>query len=87
MLTKESIVEHIESVLRDTAGGEPEWETCTAESSITTDLGLCSADMLFVAVTLEEDYGVRFEVTELTACRTVGDIAEFILRKKGAPQK
>ena len=81
-MNREEITEQIDAILYKAAGEPSDWKKCTGESVLTTDLGLSSADMLYVIVTAEEQFGIRFDLSEFSKCKTVGDIADLISKEK-----
>lgn len=61
----------------------PEVDTAdiTKESALIEDLGLNSLTMMLLAVSVEEEFGIKFE--ETGELNTVGDVCDFIAAKTG----
>ena len=53
------------------------------ESLIMQDLGADSLDMVELAMAFEEAYGLKIETEEISAIKTVQDLADFIASKQG----
>ena len=53
------------------------------ESLIMQDLGADSLDMVELAMAFEEAYGLKIETEEISAIKTVQDLADFIATKQG----
>ena len=70
---KELIIEQL-----DVESGE-----ITLESKFVEDLGADSLDLMELASSLEEEYGVSIDKEELKKIVKVGDIVELIKIKKG----
>lgn len=51
---------------------------CSPQANLQTDLGIDSLDTIDVTMSLEEVFELDLEVTELEACRTVRDVAEWL---------
>lgn len=49
---------------------------------LTTDLGVDSLNMLLLAVSVEEEFGINFETT--AKIDTVGDICDYVASKTAA---
>ncbi len=57
---------------------EAEPETITAESSLRTDIGATSFDLMNIAVAIEEKYGVTVPDSALPTIKTVGDVISVL---------
>ena len=55
-----------------------------ANSDLYEDLGLDSMDLLSMMLSFEEEFGVRFEKSEIPVIKTVSDIESIILKKQGS---
>ena len=53
-------------------------DALSRESSLKEDLGLSSVSLLYLAVALEEEFGVDFASSSFASIRTVGDLIETI---------
>lgn len=54
----------------------------TMGSVLTTDLGVDSLNMMLLAITVEEEFGIEFESNAKIS--TVGDICEYVQKRKCA---
>jgi hypothetical protein len=60
-----------------------EREEITLDSRFVEDLGADSLDLMELASSLEEEYGVSIDKEELKKIVKVGDVVELITDKKG----
>ncbi len=49
-----------------------------ADSRLIEDLGMNSIALLYMAMTVEEEFGIRFENQDFETLRTVGDVVSLI---------
>ena len=59
-------------------------EAITGESRLVEDIGMSSVALLYMAVALEEEFGIDFTKVEITEGMTVNDIVAFIPDHDGA---
>lgn len=59
---------------------EEENVTIDENTSLVTDLGLTSLDILKISMNLEEEFGIEFDEDEVADITTVGDLEECIKR-------
>ena len=52
-------------------------------SSLRTDLGLDSLQMVNIIVELENKYGLTIQERDTSDLQTVGDLIEYVVREKG----
>ena len=57
---------------------EIETEEITADSLLKEDVGLSSVAMLYMAVSIENEFGVDLSTADLGALKTVGDVVSLI---------
>lgn len=50
----------------------------TAESKLTTDLGLCSLDLAMLSSEIEKEFGTNITAKTFATVKTVGGLVEFI---------
>lgn len=50
----------------------------TAESKLTTDLGLCSLDLAMLSSEIEKEFGANITAKTFATVKTVGGLIEFI---------
>lgn len=46
------------------------------DSVLTTDIGVDSLNMMLLAITVEDEFGIQFDTTK--ELKTVGDICDFV---------
>jgi acyl carrier protein len=51
-----------------------------ADTSLVTDLGLTSLDILKISMNLEEEFGIEFDEDEVAEITTLGDLEDCIKR-------
>lgn len=56
-------------------------DAVTADVAI-EELGADSLDLVETIMTVEEEFGVKFEDEDIEGLKTIGDILEYISRKK-----
>lgn len=61
--------------------GDVDTSAVTPEASLLDDIGINSIGMLYMAMALEEEFGIKFENEDFAAIRTVGDVIACIERK------
>jgi acyl carrier protein len=57
-------------------------ELIKPEADLINDLGIDSLDIVDFVVAIERNFGVKVDTDDLSAIRKVGDLYEFIARKK-----
>lgn len=57
-------------------------EKCSESSNLITDLGLNSVGMLFMVISIEETFSIRFENVNLADFVTVKDVIDYIEEKR-----
>ena len=53
-------------------------DSLTCESTLKGDLDMSSVSLLYMAVALEDEFGIDFSKTDLGSMKTVGDIIDAI---------
>ena len=74
------VFEKIQGILAELLSIDP--ETITMDSLIIDNLGADSLDLVETIMTVEEEFGVKFEDEDIEGLKTIGDILEYISRKK-----
>lgn len=54
----------------------------TAESKLTTDLGLCSLDLAMLSSEIEKEFGVILNAKTFAIVKTVGGVVESIEKEQ-----
>ena len=57
-------------------------ENCSESSNLISDLGLNSVGMLFMVISIEETFSIRFENVNLADFVTVKDVIDYIEEKR-----
>ncbi|MBP5225219.1 MAG: acyl carrier protein [Lachnospiraceae bacterium] len=58
-------------------------ESCTEETELVSDLNLNSVGILYLVISIEETFQIRFENSGIADFRTVGDVITYIQSKLG----
>lgn len=74
MSTLERLITVFERVFED----DVDTAAIRPESGLVSDLGLSSIAMLYMAMALEEEFGVKFTNEDFRTLRTVGDVVHKI---------
>ena len=77
MDTIERIVNVFKSVFED----EIDISSVKPEANLVTDIGMNSIGMLYMAMALEEEFGIKFSNADFGALNTVSDVAALIESK------
>lgn len=56
-------------------------DSVTPESSLREDVGINSIGMLYMAMAIEEEFGVKFNNDDFIGINTVGDVISCIEKK------
>ena len=78
MTTMERLVAVFERVFED----EVDSSAIRPESELIADLGLNSIAMLYMALELEQEFGIKFDNSDFEALRTVGDVLTKVEKKQ-----
>ena len=70
--------ERLIKVFNNVFEGEIATENITASSNLREDIGMNSIGMLYMAMALEEEFGIKFKNEDFTAIKTVGDVVEYL---------
>ena len=57
-------------------------ETCSEESDLRTDLGLTSIGVLFLAISIEQEFDIHFGDTAFDEFNKVKDVIDYIENEK-----
>ena len=80
MTTMERLIAVFERVFED----EVDTDAIRPESELIDDLGLNSIAMLYMALELETEFGIKFDNNDFESLRTVGDVLAKVERKQNA---
>ncbi len=53
-------------------------ENCTEASRLVADFGLSSVNMLYMVISIEEEFNIRFEDVGINTFVTLGDVIDYI---------
>lgn len=74
-------VERLKKVFRAVFGEEIDAAKLTPEASLREDIGINSIGLLYMAMAVEEEFGIKFKNEDFSAIRTVDDVIAFIESK------
>ena len=77
MDTFERLIKVFNAVFED----EINTDSLTPDSVLKDDIGINSIGMLYMAMALEEEFGIKFANADFSELRTVSDVATLIERK------
>lgn len=80
MNTLERLTKVFIAVFEDTVSVD----TITVESSLREDIGINSIGLLYLAMAVEEEFGIKFQNEDFAVIHTVGDVIACIEGKCGA---
>ena len=78
MTTFERLVKVFNAVFEDEIKGD----TINPDSNLQNDMGISSIGMLYMAMALEEEFGIKFNNEDLMKLNTVADVIACIDSKK-----
>ena len=59
-------------------------DQCTEDTRLIDDLGLNSIGILYLVISIEETFGIRFENADINTFKTVGEVMDYIVAKVNA---
>lgn len=77
-----STFERLVKVFERVFGGDINTEGITTEANLVTDVGMNSIGFLYMALALEEEFGVKFNNDDFKGLATVQDVINCIEGKK-----
>lgn len=77
MITINELKEVFESIFER----ELDLATLTEDTNLFDDLGMNSIGMIYMSITLEEKYNIKFENEDFIAIKTIGDVIRLINNK------
>ena len=82
-MDRKQIFDKLKDILRFSFGDSSEiLDKCTEDSNLITDLGLNSVGMLFMVISIEEAFSVRFRNVNLGSFTTVRDVIDYIVANR-----
>ena len=76
-----SIFERLVKVFHAVFEDDVDLSAITPESSLMEDIGMNSIGMLYMAMAVEEEFGIKFKNDDLAGIRTVADVVKLIEEK------
>ena len=81
-MTRQEIIEKLKEIIVSADGSlQSRMPEVTEETRIMQDLGLSSIGMLYIAIAIEEVFGIRFENVGISDFVTVSSIVDYISGK------
>ena len=77
-LTNEQIIEKLIELFNNVFEGDVDVSQITEDASLVEDLGMNSIALLYMAMAVEEEFGVRFTNEDFGVLRTVNDVVTKI---------
>ena len=75
------IFERLITVCNAVFEGEINLESVNLDSDLHNDIGINSIGLLYMAMALEEEFGIKFLNDDFTEIKTVGDVVGIIEKK------
>lgn len=76
------ILERLIKVFRAVFEDDVDTGKLTLEASLREDIGINSIGLLYMAMAVEEEFGIKFTNEDFSGIQTVGDVIACIERKK-----
>ena len=81
-MSKEEILKELKEILiYEDERNRASVEAATESTELVNGLGLTSVSLLYLVISIEETFGIRFEKIGVNDFRTVGDTVDYIFRK------
>ncbi len=77
-LSNEQIIERLTELFNSVFEGDIDVSSISADAKLIEDLGMNSIALLYMAMAVEEEFGVRFTNEDFGVLRTVGDVVNKI---------
>ena len=73
-----STVEKLKELVKNVFEGEIQVENIREDSLLIEDIGMNSIGLIYMAMAVEEEFGVKFTNDDFAVLRTVGDVVKKI---------
>jgi len=83
-MNRQEIIEKLKEIAELTVQDPSILDHMSEASDLQTDLGLSSVGMLYIVIAIEEMFNVRMDDVSFGDFRTVGDVADYIEKKRKA---
>ena len=80
-MKRDSIKEKLNDIFNLTVKGDKKQEQYDENSNLITDLGLNSVAMLYMIISIEEFFDMRFDDVSFGDFKTVRDVIDYIEKK------
>ncbi len=74
-------LERLKEVFKNVVSEDADISTINEQTGLFTDLGMNSIAMLYMALAVEDEFGISFTNEDFTSFITVGDVLKFIESK------
>ena len=74
-------LERLKEVFKNVVSEDADVSTINEQTGLFTDLGMNSIAMLYMALAVEDEFGISFTNEDFTSFQTVGDVLKFIESK------
>ena len=74
-------LERLKEVFKNVVSEDANVSTINEQTGLFTDLGMNSIAMLYMALAVEDEFGISFTNEDFTSFQTVGDVLKFIENK------
>lgn len=87
-MTRHEILNELKAILLSEDERNREYlEHCTEDAELIGDLGLNSVGILYLVISIEETFQIRFDNTGIADFKTVGDVVGYIEKKMDEKQE
>ena len=74
-------LERLKEIFKNVVSEDADVSTINKQTGLFTDLGMNSIAMLYMALAVEDEFGISFTNEDFTSFQTVGDVLKFIESK------
>lgn len=74
-------LERLKEIFKNVVSEDADVSTINEQTGLFTDLGMNSIAMLYMALAVEDEFGISFTNEDFTSFITVGDVLKFIESK------
>lgn len=82
-MSREEIFNKLKELIKMANSSLPEiLDSCNEESDLRSDLGLTSIGVLYLAISIENEFGIEFEDTSFDDFTKVKDVIDYLEKKQ-----
>lgn len=81
-MEKEKVFNELKKIFKLVIPNGIDVEKITMKNNITTDLGINSIGVIYLAIAIEEMYGIDMSEVTFTTFKTIEDVIDYILENK-----